>query len=54
MLVEPLFEGPRHILQGLALVSHFAPAGTTAGHDVIRQDEKINIYTNLTLIFLNT
>lgn len=51
VLVEPLFEGPRHVLQGLALVSHFASAGATAGHeqghDVIRQDENINIYTNL-------
>lgn len=29
MLVEPLLERPRHILQGLALVSHFAAAGST-------------------------
>lgn len=29
VLVEPLLERPRHVLQGLALVSHFAAAGTT-------------------------
>ena len=29
VLVEPLLERPRHILQGLALVSHFTTAGTT-------------------------
>lgn len=29
MLVEPLLQRPRHVLQGLALVSHFTPAGTT-------------------------
>lgn len=30
VLVEPLLERPRHVLQGLALVSYFTAAGTTA------------------------
>lgn len=29
MLVEPLLQRPRHVLQSLTLVSHFTPAGTT-------------------------
>lgn len=29
MLVEPLLQWPRHVLQSLTLVSHFPPAGTT-------------------------
>lgn len=29
VLVEPLLERSRHVLQGLALVSHFTAAGTT-------------------------
>ncbi len=29
VLVEPLLERPRHVLQGLTLVSHFTAAGTT-------------------------
>lgn len=29
MLVEPLLQRSRHVLQSLALVSHFTPAGTT-------------------------
>lgn len=29
VLVEPLLEWPRHVLQGLALVSNFAATGTT-------------------------
>lgn len=29
MLVEPLLEWPRHVLQGLTLVSNFATTGTT-------------------------
>lgn len=32
VLVEPLLERPRHVLQSLALVSHFAAAGTTPVH----------------------
>lgn len=38
VLVEPLLERPRHVLQGLALVSHFAAAGTTpVGEQVDRE-----------------
>lgn len=33
VLVEPLLERPRHVLQGLALVSHFAAAGTTPAEE---------------------
>lgn len=29
MLIEPLLQRPRHVLQSLTLVSHFPPAGTT-------------------------
>lgn len=29
VLVEPLLQRPRHVLQSLTLVSHFPPAGTT-------------------------
>lgn len=42
MLVEPLLQGPRHVLQSLTLVSHFTSTGTTPNGRKISSENHIN------------
>lgn len=53
VLVEPLLQRPRHVLQSLTLVSHFPPAGTTPieRKNIIRKTtRRVNKLTTFTFM----